>query len=98
VLTSYDPVTGGDVVNQVQGVYSGLDQLTAEYQANSGTVDTSTTPVVLYAEPIGVTIGVTIITIGVITIGVTVTIGVTIGVIFTIAQSSHNRGNRRTIG
>jgi hypothetical protein len=49
VLTSYDAATGGSVVNQVQRVYNGLGQLTGEYQAVSGAVDISTTPVVLYA-------------------------------------------------
>ena len=37
------------VVNQVEDVYNGLGQLTTEYQATSGAVNTSTTPKVQYA-------------------------------------------------
>ena len=35
-FTSYDAPSGGNVVNQVERVYNGLDQLTGEYQANNG--------------------------------------------------------------
>jgi YD repeat-containing protein len=41
LLTSYDAVTGGSIVNQVQRAYNGLGQLTAEYQSNSGAVNTA---------------------------------------------------------
>ena len=49
LFTSYDAAGGGSVVNQVQDVYNGLGQLTTEYQAVSGAVNTSTTPKVQYA-------------------------------------------------
>jgi RHS repeat-associated protein len=49
LVTSYDAVTGGSIVNQVEDVYNGLGQLTAEYQQNGGAVNTSTSPVVLYS-------------------------------------------------
>ena len=49
LVTSYDAATGGNIVNQVEDVYNGLGQLTAEYQSNGGAVDTYTTPVVQYA-------------------------------------------------
>ena len=42
LVTSYDAATGGDIVNQVEDVYNGLGQLTAEYQSNDGAVNTST--------------------------------------------------------
>jgi hypothetical protein len=42
-------VAGGNVVNQVQRQYNGLGQLTTEWQAVSGAVNTSTTPKVQYA-------------------------------------------------
>ena len=48
LFTSYDAASGGSVVNQVQDVFNGLGQLTAEYQSHSGAV-TSTTPKVQYA-------------------------------------------------
>jgi RHS repeat-associated protein len=48
LVTSYDSASGGNIVNQVERVYNGLDQLTAEYQAQSGAVNTSTTPAVRY--------------------------------------------------
>lgn len=47
-FTSYDAATGGSVVNQVQRVFNGLGQLTTEYQATSGSVNTSSTPKVQY--------------------------------------------------
>jgi RHS repeat-associated protein len=46
--TSYDAATGGNVVNQVQRQYNGLAQLTAEYEAHSGVVNTASTPAVQY--------------------------------------------------
>jgi RHS repeat-associated protein len=49
LVTSYDAASGGSVVNQVERVYNGLGQLTAEYQEHGGAVNTSTTPVVQYA-------------------------------------------------
>jgi RHS repeat-associated protein len=48
LVTSYDAATGGSVVNQVRRAYNGLGQLTTEWQAHSGTVNTSTTPAVGY--------------------------------------------------
>jgi YD repeat-containing protein len=42
LFTSYDAASGGNVVNQVKRVYNGLGQLTGEYQANDGAVDSST--------------------------------------------------------
>ena len=48
LFTSYDAASGGNVVNQVEDVYNGLGQLTGEYQAHAGAVDTSTTPEVQY--------------------------------------------------
>jgi RHS repeat-associated protein len=49
LLTSYDAPSGGNVVNQVQNAYNGLGQLTAQYQAVRGAVNTTTTPAVLYS-------------------------------------------------
>jgi RHS repeat-associated protein len=49
LFTSYDASVGGNVVNQVLRQYNGLGQLTAEYQAHGGAVDTSSTPAVRYA-------------------------------------------------
>ena len=49
LFTSYDAVTGGSIVNQVEDTFNGLGQLTGEYQAVGGAVDTSTTPEVQYA-------------------------------------------------
>jgi RHS repeat-associated protein len=49
LFTSYNSASGGSVVNQVQRTFNGLGQLTAEYQAHSSAVDTSTTPKVQYA-------------------------------------------------
>src|SRR5438128_5711644 len=53
LFTSYDAATGGNIVNQVQRAYNGLEQLTAEYQSHSGPVNTSTTPAVQYAYMAG---------------------------------------------
>ncbi|MBO0698570.1 MAG: RHS repeat protein, partial [Zavarzinella sp.] len=46
LVTSKD--VSGTVVNQVQDAFNGLGQLTQEWQATSGTVNTSTTPSVQY--------------------------------------------------
>jgi RHS repeat-associated protein len=48
LFTSYDSASGGNIVNQVQRTFNGLGQLTAEYQAHGGAVDTSSTPAVRY--------------------------------------------------
>ena len=48
LFTSYDAATAGNVVNQVQRGYNGLGQLTVEYQAHNGAVNTMTTPKVQY--------------------------------------------------
>jgi YD repeat-containing protein len=49
LVTSYDVASGGNVVNQVQREFNGLGQLTTEYQAVNGAVNTGTTPKVQYA-------------------------------------------------
>jgi RHS repeat-associated protein len=49
LYTSFDAATGGNIVNQVQQLYNGLNQLITEYQSSSGAVNTSTTPKVQYA-------------------------------------------------
>ncbi len=49
LTTSYDAVTGGSIVNQVEDTFNGLGQLTGEYQALTGAVNLSTTPEVQYA-------------------------------------------------
>jgi hypothetical protein len=49
LFTSYADTAGTTVVNQVQDTFNGLGQLTNEYQAHSGAVNTSTTPQVQYA-------------------------------------------------
>ncbi|HEX4612570.1 MAG TPA: RHS repeat-associated core domain-containing protein, partial [Urbifossiella sp.] len=49
LITSYDSATGGSAVNQVERAYNGLGQLITEWQAASGSVNTSTTPKVQYA-------------------------------------------------
>ena len=49
LITSYDAASGGSIVNQVQRTFNGLGQMTAEYQSQSGAVNTSTTPKVQYA-------------------------------------------------
>ena len=48
LITAYDATTGGNVVNQVQREFNGLGQMTREWQAVSGAVNTSTTPSVEY--------------------------------------------------
>jgi RHS repeat-associated protein len=49
LITSYDAVTAGNIVNQVQRAYNGLGQMTQEWQSHSGAVNTGTTPNVRYA-------------------------------------------------
>src|SRR5579884_3362011 len=49
LITSYNAASGGSIVNQVQDVYNGLDQLTGEYQSHSGAVVQGSTPEVQYA-------------------------------------------------
>jgi RHS repeat-associated protein len=49
LVTSYNAASGGSIVNQVQQAFNGLGQLTNEYQAHSGAVNTGTTPQVQYA-------------------------------------------------
>lgn len=50
-LTSHDDATvgQGNVVNEVQNAYNDFGQLTTQYQAHGGAVNTSTTPKVLYS-------------------------------------------------
>jgi RHS repeat-associated protein len=48
LITSYNAASGGTVVSQVERTFNGFDQETADYQAVSGTVNTSSTPVVQY--------------------------------------------------
>jgi RHS repeat-associated protein len=48
-MTAYADTGGLTLVNQMQDAYNGLGQLTDVYQANSGAVDTSTTPETQYA-------------------------------------------------
>ena len=47
-LTSFADTAGTQIVNQVLNLYDGLGQLAYQYQAVSGPVDVSTTPVVQY--------------------------------------------------
>jgi RHS repeat-associated protein len=49
LVTSYDSVTGGNIVNQVERTFNSLGQMTDEYQSHSGAVNTSTTPEIQYA-------------------------------------------------
>lgn len=49
LFTSYDATSGGNVVNQVQREFNGLGQLTREYQAINGAVNTGTTLYVGYS-------------------------------------------------
>ncbi len=49
LITSYDAASGGSVVNPIQREFNGLGQLTTEWQATNGSVNTSTTPQVQYA-------------------------------------------------
>ncbi len=48
LITSHDAASGGSVVHQIQREFNGLGQLTTEWQATSGSVNTSTTPKVQY--------------------------------------------------
>ena len=50
LFTSYSNPNGGpaNIVNQVQQSFDGQDNMTAEYQAHSGAVNTAKTPVVNY--------------------------------------------------
>ena len=48
LLTSYADTAGTTIVNQVENIYTGLGQLAFQYQAVTGAVDVSTTPVVEY--------------------------------------------------
>jgi RHS repeat-associated protein len=49
LFTSYDAASGGNIVNQVQREFNGLGQLTTEWQAVGGAVNTSSSPKVQYA-------------------------------------------------
>jgi YD repeat-containing protein len=49
LLTSYSDTGATTIVNQVQRAFNGLGQLTQEWQAHGGAVNTSTTPSVQYA-------------------------------------------------
>jgi YD repeat-containing protein len=49
LLTSYADTAGTTVVNQVQRAFNGYRQVTQEWQAHGGTVNTSTTPSVQYS-------------------------------------------------
>ena len=53
--TSYSDAAGTTVVNQIQESYNGYGQLTAQYQAVSGAVNTTSTPVTqyTYSQPSG---------------------------------------------
>ena len=48
LYTSYADTAGTQIVNQVENIYNGLGQLAFQYQAVTGAVDISTTPVVEY--------------------------------------------------
>ena len=48
LITSYTATSGGTVVNQVQREFNGRGQLTREWQAVGGAVNTGTTPSVQY--------------------------------------------------
>ena len=48
LFTSYADTAGTQIVNQVENIYNGLGQITEQYQAVNGAVDTATTPVVQY--------------------------------------------------
>jgi YD repeat-containing protein len=49
LITSYNAASSGTIVNQVQQAFNGLGQLTTEWQAHGGAVNTSTSPKVQYA-------------------------------------------------
>jgi RHS repeat-associated protein len=48
-ITNYNAASGGSIVNQVQEIFNGLDQLIQEFQSHSGAVNVNTTPSVQYA-------------------------------------------------
>ncbi len=48
-FSSYASATSSTPVNEVQRDFNGFGQMTAQYQAHSGAVDTATTPKVQYA-------------------------------------------------
>ena len=48
IITSYASDDGGTVVNQVEDVFNGMDQLDQEFQAVNGSVNLETTPSVQY--------------------------------------------------
>ncbi len=48
LITSYDAASSGNIVNQVQREFNGLGQMTKEWQARGGAVNTSTSPKVQY--------------------------------------------------
>ena len=48
LFTSYADMAGTIIANQVEDLYNGLDQLTAEYQSHAGTVVIGATPEVQY--------------------------------------------------
>jgi RHS repeat-associated protein len=54
-ITSYSSATvgSGSIVNEVQFAYNDFEQITADYQAHSGPVNTSTTPKVQYGYASG---------------------------------------------
>jgi YD repeat-containing protein len=49
LFTSYNAASGGSIVNQVQDAFNGMGQLTEEWQAHSGAVNTSSSPNVQYS-------------------------------------------------
>jgi hypothetical protein len=49
LFTSYNASSGGSIINQVQDAFNGLGQLTEEWQAHSGAVNTNSTPNVQYS-------------------------------------------------
>jgi hypothetical protein len=48
LITSYNAASGGSVVNQVEDIYNGLDQLDQQFEAINGAVNVETTPSVQY--------------------------------------------------
>ncbi len=49
LITSYADTAGTQIVSQIKREYNGLGQLTAEYQATTGAVNTASTPKVQYS-------------------------------------------------
>jgi RHS repeat-associated protein len=49
LITSYDAASAGNIFNQVQREFNGLGQMTKEWQAVGGAVNTGTSPNVQYA-------------------------------------------------